>query len=435
MLGCRGKAAERAAPPVVTIAVTYPGASPEVVESNVVMHIEQALGPVKQMRAVSARIEADHAIVFVELAPGAALDAAAHDVRHALAGVQRKLPPEVEPPVISIVQRDVEPILWVALRGQLPLATLSVHGRDVMKELERVRGVAQIEPYGLAELSVIVRPDLDRLAAVGLTMFELLAALQTTEASGTAMLEDVIIKQVDGAPIKLRDVATIEQGFEREPGAKEPAIAIRAQAGAKHVLADVREAIAKLDLPAGMTLVEILSPKPARKPPPLVATLTGPSLDELRAIADDYVARLAKLGVSDIVRDPPEGEPEQTVRPDRERAAALGIPLPDIFATLAAAGGDRVGRVLVDGAPQPVVIKLPAGPLPLDKLFVRSTRAAALVPLSSIVTVEAGQHQAIARRDGERMIALSIYAPVAAAARKAIADRTLPAGYRVTFAP
>jgi multidrug efflux pump subunit AcrB len=440
LCGCRDKAADRVAPPMISIAVAYPGASAEVVETSVVMPIETALGAVKQIRALTARIDTDHAILFAELAPDAAADAVVHDVRHALAGVQRELPQDLLPPTVTIANRDHEPILWLAVRGDLPLATLSTHGREVVKtELERIPGVAQVELSGLAELAVVVRPDLDRLGAAGLTMFDVLAALQASEASSAAMLEDVIIKTVDGAPIKLRDVATVEQGFEREPGATPPALAIRAQAGAKNatVLAAVRDAIAKLDLPAGMTLAEIPSPKPARPAPPLVATLTGPGLDELRTIAAAYTTRLAELGIKDIVREPPEGEWEQTVRPDRERAAALGIPLPDIFATLAAAGGDRVGRVVVDGAHQPVVIKLGAGQLPLDKLFVRSTRAGALVPLSSIVTVEAGQGHAIARRNRERMIALSIYAAAAdvTRARKAIQERTLPAGYRVTFSP
>jgi multidrug efflux pump subunit AcrB len=266
-----------------------------------------------------------------------------------------------------------------------------------------------------------------------------LVAVQATEVTQVETLGDIVIKQVDGTAIRVRDIAMVEQGFEREPSAGTPTLAVRSQDNAKNpaVLAAVRSALAEVRaaLPPGTTVTEAPPPSALARPPaPLVVTFIGPSLDELRRLADSFVAN-AKL--TDVVRDPPAGGRELTVLPDRARAARLGIPLPDIFATLAAIDSERAGDITLSGARYPILVKPVAAPLPemLDKLFVRN-RDGALVPLSSVVSLEERQGHMILRRDRERAIALAIYAPAAAlaAAKTTLQARKLPAGYRFTTA-
>ncbi|MDQ3333757.1 MAG: efflux RND transporter permease subunit [Myxococcota bacterium] len=438
LLGCRGRA--EVSPPVIAISIVYAGASAEVIESMAVVPIEQAVGSIPGVTEIDSRIESDHATIFLVLENSADLDTKVHDVRHALSLAQPRLPHDVLPPTITRASRDERPIVWLELRNDaMPIVELSSAARALIEPvLERLPGVAMIEEHGLAKSVVIVRPDLDRLLAAKLALFDVLAAVQATDATQLEMLGDIVIKQVDGAPIRVRDIAMVEQGFEREPSAGKPMLAVRAQHDAKKpaVLAAVRTALAdvRAALPPGMTVTEAPPPASAlsRPPAPLVVTFVGPSLDELRRLADAFVAE-AKL--TDVVRDPPVGERELTVLPDRDRAAQLGIPLPDIFATLAAIDSERVGDITLSGTRYPILVKPSAAPLPelLDKLFVRN-RDGALVPLSTVVSLEERQSRGIMRRNGERAIALAIYAPstVLAAAKTTLKVLTLPAGYRVS---
>jgi multidrug efflux pump subunit AcrB len=317
--------------------------------------------------------------------------------------------------------------VWLELRGSLPLTELSAFARETLvDELQRLPGVGGVELRGIAERRIIVHPDLDKLVALKLTLFEVLAVLQSTEVGSVEALGDVVIKQVDGAAVKLVDIARVEEGFEREPG--DPALAIRAQSGAQKskVLAAVRERLAKLERPAGVEVVEAPSPTPAPRAASLVVTISGPSLDELDKIADSYVAQLRGF---EVVRDPPEGEWEQTVLPDRDRAATLGVPMTDIFATLRAVGTARVGRL----GETDIVMKVMSPSLPLDKLFVR-TRDGTLIPLAMVVSVKDGRSATILRINRERAIVLSIYGS-ADKARKVISEGALPPGYRIKLGP
>jgi multidrug efflux pump subunit AcrB len=439
LLGCRGRA-EKASPPVIAISIVHPGADAETIEASAVVPIDRALDGIRDVTEIESRIESDHATILLVLASGADVDSKAHEVRHALSLVQSTLPPELLSPTVTRALRDDRPILWFELRSDaLPIVDLSSAAREmIVPALERVSGVAMVEEHGLAKLAVIVRPDLDRMLAVKLALFDVLALVQATEVTQVETLGDIVVKQVDGAAIRIRDIAMVEQGFERATSDGRPALAIRAQHDAKKpaVLAAVRAALAdvRAALPPGFTVTEVPPPARVRPPAPLLVTFVGPSLDELHRLADSFAGNIVR---ADIVRDPAIGERELTVLPDRARAAQLGIPLPDIFATLAAIDSERVGDIQLSGARYPILVKLPAARLPelLDKLFVRN-RDGALVPLSTVVSLEERQSRGILRKNGVRAIALAIYAPnaVLAGARKTLQAQKLPDGYRVTIA-
>lgn len=436
MLGCRGKPADDASSPVITITAQLDGANAETVERELAMPIEQAMNGLPGLRAIESRSRADVAIVRLELDRSADVERATHDVRHALAGVQARLPRATLPPALARMRRDDRPILWLALGGTLSVTELSSYARrNIVSVLQRVPGVGKIDEHGLAQPAIIIRPDLVRVAAINLPTLEVLAPLQAAEVGQVEALGDLVIGRIDEAPIRLRDVATIEEGFERAPDAK-PALAIYPQYNAKRdiVLAAVRDEIRKLEPPPGVTVTEASPPTAARPPPSLVVRVLGDEREELDAIADDTVEKLAGLGITDVVRDPAAGEWEQTVLPDRDRALELGVSLADIFATVRAV--TREGRVTIGDASRSLVVKLATPALPLDMLLVRG-RDGAMIPLSAIATLGQTRSGAILRHNGARAIVLSVYAPTAslAAARKLVKQRAVPAGYRITISP
>lgn len=421
LAACSSKGRERVGPPVIEVSVRYAGASAEVMENSIALPIEQAVA--KIAKSIETRCESDRMTMQIEVGD---VDAAAHEVRHALSVVQSRLPADAEIPIITKTRKDDQPIIWLSVRGDLPITEVSRFAHELAVDLQRTKGIGAIEEHGLAERQILVRPDLERLRAANLTLFDVLAALQSTEVGNIETLGDVAMRD----SIRLRDVALIEEGFERAPGAGPPTLGVHAQVNASRsaVLADLRARIKSLDLPPGVTVTEVPSPSPPRPPAPLVAVAVGIDLTVLRAFADDVTAELAKAGITDVVRDPAGGGVFESVQTDRERALALGVQMPDVAATLRALTSTRVGRM----DKTPIMLKLAAQKLPLDQVYVRGS-SGSLIPLSTIVTTKQEQALVILRRNGERAIALAIYAPesLVGTARKIVKARALPDGHRL----
>ena len=421
LLACSSKR-DSIGPPVIAISVTYPGASAETIEATIALPIERAVAPFA--KSIETRCESDHVKIEVELSADADPTVAALEINHAVIRMRAELPVDADPPVITRTRKHDQPIVWLAVRGALPITEVSRFAQELALDLKRTNGIGGIEEHGLAERSILVQPDLARLVAFKLTLFDVLAALQSTEVSSVALLGDVVLRD----SIRVRDIADIAEGFEREPGAGPPVLAVHAQVAASRakVLADVRARVASLDLPPGLTIAEVPSPSPPRPPAPIVATVVGDDLAVLRVFADGVTADLRGAGITDVVRDPAEGGVIEAVQTDRERALALDVQMPDVAATLRAMTSTRVGRI----DKTPIVLKVVTQKLPLDQVFVRNTKGS-MVPLSAIVTTKQEQAQVIVRHNGRRAIALAIYAPEAqlATARKIIKARALPEGH------
>ena len=414
IVGCSKKPAPVIEQPVLAISLALEGADAATIERDVVVHVEQAANRITGVRAIESRIGEGHATITLDVAAGD-LDRVAHELQHAFGP---ELPPELAPPVITRRRKHDDPVMWISVRGTLPIGPLSEHARQVASRLERQPGVGRVELRGLARPAVIVRPDFEQLAARNVTLAELVSAVAQT---GGRLRDDV----------QPSDVATVEHGFERD-ASSDPAIAIHAQYGVKSsvVIAAVRDEIAKL--PPGVQFVEV-APPPSKPPAPLVVTMQGPDLDQLERSAGALVSDLAVAGISDVLRDPPLGEHAVTLVPDRERIAQLGIAMTDVATTLRALRGTPISA----RGGQDVVVRVADS---IEKAIARAnvrSREGALVPVANIVTVSYDTRRTILRRDRERVVALSIYAPQdkLALARKIAGERELGQSYRTILTP
>jgi multidrug efflux pump subunit AcrB len=416
LAGCRDKA-PAPSPPAIAIELTYAGANAALIERMAVMPIEQRVNGITGVTQIESRIDTDRATILVELDRN--VDTAMHEVHHAIASAE--LPAEVPPPTLHTTRRDDTPVVWLALRGELVTELSAFVHEEVFMRLQRIPGVSQVEAQGLAEPTLVVWPELERMTATGVSMFDVVAALQATDAGSFETFADLIVKP----QVRLRDIARIESTSERTPG--DPMIAVHARFDANRdaVLRAVRDELAKLQPPTGISITETKRDPPAR--PALVATLQGEELAQLRELADDCVKRLAAAGVRDVVVDPPAGQPEQTVLPDRTRMAELGVSPADIHATLRVIGAQRISWTQLDGRRRPVVIKLPSNKLDdvADKLTVRGVNG--LVPLSSLITVRFDLAESILRIGMRRTIRLSIRGD-ADAAKRVLREQPLPPG-------
>ena len=128
--------------PVVNISLTYEGASPEIMETDVVDIIEDAVIAVESVTSVESSSKQESASVTVYFDIDRNIDEALNEVQTRVAQAQRRLPNEIEPPIITKTNPEDQPIMWVALSGDIGLRELMTLARNQVKDqFQTVPGV------------------------------------------------------------------------------------------------------------------------------------------------------------------------------------------------------------------------------------------------------------------------------------------------------
>ena len=272
--------------PTISVSAGWEGAAPEVIEHDVVEPIEEALMQVEGVRNITSTSRQGSGNVTVELDLSRDVDLALQDVQARVAQVQRRLPRDIEPPVVSKSNPEDQPIMWIGLSGPYAPQVLADYARYRIKEkLQTVPGVGEIMS-GTVDRNVRIWIDSDKLDERRVTAGEVLRAIQQQhvelpagrlETSGREVnvrvlgeafnLEEfrrLVVKDVEGSPVYLSDVAIVEDGFEdirrisRVNGEPAQGMGIRKQRGSNAVAVakGVKAAIAEIQttLPEGMEL-------------------------------------------------------------------------------------------------------------------------------------------------------------------------------------
>ncbi|HEY4010136.1 MAG TPA: efflux RND transporter permease subunit, partial [Acidobacteriaceae bacterium] len=224
--------------PVVSIAWQYAGLSPEELEGRVTTPYEKALTTlVDNIQHIESTTLNGQAIIKVYLQPGASLDTANAQVSAASEFMLRQLPPGILPPQIINFSASSVPILQLGLSGQgLSEQQLNDFGVNFIRpQLVTVPGAVLPNAYGGKQRSIMVYLDPKALQAKGLSPSDVLNAMaqqNVVEPGGTAKigsaeydvrlnsspstvqgLANLPIKQVNGAMVYVRDVASVADGF------------------------------------------------------------------------------------------------------------------------------------------------------------------------------------------------------------------------------
>ncbi|ALN90005.1 MULTISPECIES: efflux RND transporter permease subunit [Lysobacter] len=167
-------------PPVVSVDVTYPGASASVVETRITQVLEDALAGIEGIESIESRSVNGRASISIEFTLQREIEAAANDVRDAVSRVSNRMPEEADPPQIEKVESDADPILWLNMSSkQMDTLQLSDYAeRYVVDRLSSVDGVAQVRIGGQQRYAMRIWLDQDALAARDITVNEVEAALR-----------------------------------------------------------------------------------------------------------------------------------------------------------------------------------------------------------------------------------------------------------------
>jgi len=269
--------------PTVTVTTTLRGASPEEVETQVTRRIEEAVNTVSgidELRSISSEGVSQVFVTFVlEKDP----DVAAQEVRDRVAGVMRQLPRDVDPPVIEKIATDAAPVISIAVSSRRDLReTTKLVDDRIKKNIESLAGVGQVRFIGERQRQIQIWLDGEKLYAYNLNIDQVRAALaaQNVEIPGGRLdqgprevslrtlgrlerpgdFADLIVATVGGAPVRVRDIARVEDGVEeprslaRLDGQPAVVLEVRKQAGTNtlEVIHAVKDRIEQLQqaLPA-----------------------------------------------------------------------------------------------------------------------------------------------------------------------------------------
>ena len=226
--------------PIVSVTTLLPGASPEVVETEVTEVLEEEINTIEGIKTLTSISGEQTSIVTAEFELDRDIDTALQDVRDKVSRIRGELPNDVEEPVIEKLDPEASPIIWVSLRSTTrDIIEVNDYADNVVKErLQTVPGVGSVILGGEKRFAVRVRLDPQRMAGYGLTVAEVSRALasgnveipsgriesesreftiQTEgELPSPESFNDLIVAWRDGAPIRLGEIGVAEAGVENE---------------------------------------------------------------------------------------------------------------------------------------------------------------------------------------------------------------------------
>jgi hydrophobe/amphiphile efflux-1 (HAE1) family protein len=250
--------------PYVNIATVYSGASPEEVETLVTKPIEDAVAGIEGVKRVESNSTEGFSRVGIEFDLDVDPQGAAAEVREKVAGIRFRLPREIEDPTIARFDINSMPIITFAVSSHLPADRTRRIVEDELKPLvQQIDGVAAVEVNGGQVREIHVNLDPRRLDALHLpvaVVAEALAAANLDVPGGTITaagqdvvlrtkgeferideIGEVILRSTGGSTVRLKDVATIVDGYEdrvsttRLNGADAVSFSVRKQAGGNTV--------------------------------------------------------------------------------------------------------------------------------------------------------------------------------------------------------
>ncbi|WP_055599513.1 efflux RND transporter permease subunit [Streptomyces aureus] len=285
--------------PMVSVLAPYQGASPDVVEKQVVEPLENNLKAVDGLKSVTSTASEGMALVMASFDYGdESTKQLVADVQQAVNRARAELPDTVDPQVVAGSTDDIPTVVLAAASDQDPQALADLLDRTVVPALEGIEGVGQVSVTGVQDLQVSVTPDDRKLAAAGLTTMKLGEALRsgggtlpagsfsetgksrTIQVGGgytsLQQIEDLRIPAATpgkGKAVRLGDVATVRQ--EESPRVSltrtngKPSLAVMAtmdKDGSAVAISDaVKEKLPELraDLGAGAELTVVSDQGPA----------------------------------------------------------------------------------------------------------------------------------------------------------------------------
>jgi multidrug efflux pump len=220
--------------PVVTVRTDYPGASAEIIESQVTQPLEESLAGIEGIDFMNSISRPEESQITIQFNIDRDPDIASNDVRDRVARARRVLPDDVDEPVVAKREADAQPIIWMSLESDRhsSLELSDAADRIVKDRLQSLPGISEIRIFGERRYAMRVWVDPVRLAAYGLTVQDVETALRAqnveipagriessdreftvlaeTDLRSQTAFEDIVLRETGGYPVRISDVGHVK---------------------------------------------------------------------------------------------------------------------------------------------------------------------------------------------------------------------------------
>ncbi len=222
--------------PIITVTTTLKGANPDIIDTSVTSVIESAINTTAGIEHIQSSSSPGASVIVITFKLKKDINVAYNEVQAKLNEVLRRLPTDIDPPILKKAETNAEPVLWLALSGDRTIQQLNVYALNILKKrLETIDGVGEVQLGGRRDRNIRVLLKPDRMNAYKLTTADIVNAFNREhiqvpggflvsknaerllkldlEFHKLPELANMVITSRDGAPIKLKDIASIEDGL------------------------------------------------------------------------------------------------------------------------------------------------------------------------------------------------------------------------------
>ena len=222
--------------PIVSISTTLKGANPDIVDASVTNVIETSINSVPGIEHIQSSSSPGVSVINITFNLNKKVDVAFNEVQAKVNQVLRRLPKDADPPVVAKVETNAMPIMWLALRGDRTQQQLNQYALNIIKKrLETIDGVGEVRLGGRRDRTIRVNLLPGKMTAFKITAQDISTAFanehvqlaggflvgQKTENLIKLDLEfhrlddlaKMIVAYRDGAPVRLKDIAEVEDAL------------------------------------------------------------------------------------------------------------------------------------------------------------------------------------------------------------------------------
>ncbi|MGB4844516.1 MAG: efflux RND transporter permease subunit, partial [Ferruginibacter sp.] len=231
-------------PPNISVRTSYPGANSDIIESQITEPLEKAVNGISGVKNITSSSSQGSSNINVEFELGEDLEAAANDVRDKVSQAIRQLPSDLDaPPVVSKADASSDPIIAFTIQSNTrnPLEMTEYANNNLLEKLQTIPGVSGVGIWGEKRYAMRIWFNTTKMSAYALTFNDIQSALArenvelpsgkiagnatelTVRTYGKINTEDefknVIVKNINGFDIKVKDIADVVLGPENEESA------------------------------------------------------------------------------------------------------------------------------------------------------------------------------------------------------------------------
>jgi HAE1 family hydrophobic/amphiphilic exporter-1 len=222
--------------PVISVQTTLKGANPDVIDAGITTVIEGVVNSVPGIEHIQSTSSPGTSQINITFNLDKKIDVAFNEVQAKVNQVLRRLPKDADPPVVAKVETNTNPVLWMALSGDRTQQQLNQYAINIIKKkLETIDGVGEVRIGGRRDRTIRVNLVPARMAAFGVAAQDIQEAFnrEHLQLAGGFMvgkntehlvkldlefhriddLEKMIVAYRDGSPVRLRDIADVEDGL------------------------------------------------------------------------------------------------------------------------------------------------------------------------------------------------------------------------------